>query len=460
MTSSVFTCVPRVSHFCESSLLRGSFRWRHVQRYLNHRLISTEKLAEKQVHRVNLNVGTIGHVDHGKTTLTAAITRVLADSGCSRYVPFDQIDRAKEEIRRGITINVAHVSYQSADRHYSHTDCPGHVDYVKQMICGTSQMDGAVLVVAANDGPMPQTREHMLLARQIGVKNVVVFINKADAVDKDVLELVEMEMRELLDHFGFDGSATPFVIGSALQALKGIDSELAAPSIHRLIKVMDECFAVPTRDLDAPFMVPIELVFTAKNRGTVVIGTLKQGALQRRSPAVILGYDASTPTTVTDIEVFKRSVERAEAGDHAGFLLRGIKASSLRRGMALAKPNAFKPTNQISVRLYLLSSGEGGRRHPITSRYISVVHCDTWSLIGRLVLPPQRDMLMPGEECSLNILLPFAMVLSMGQTVTVREGDTTVATGMVTHLRDSIPDPGYDLENSLGDENLPFSNLE
>ncbi|XP_043233032.1 elongation factor Tu, mitochondrial-like [Amphibalanus amphitrite] len=404
----------------------------------------------------HVNVGTIGHVDHGKTTLTAAITRVLGAHQQSEYVPFDQIDRAPEERRRGVTINAAHVQYSSGRRHYAHTDCPGHADYVKNMICGTSQMDGAILVVAANDGQMPQTREHLLLARQIGVDKIVVFVNKADLVDEEVLELVELEMRELLDNFGFDGSTTPFVIGSALQALNGGDGELGEPSIWRLVEALDEHVPIPERDRAAPFLMPVESGFTVPGRGTVVVGTLKQGVLKRRVDAELVGFDTRIKTVATDIQVFKKSVPQIEAGEHAGVLLRGVPVSAVKRGMSLTPPGAFDTSNVLWARLYLLERSEGGRSKPITSSYVQQLFCETWTVGCRVMLPPGTEMMLPGDAGRVSLLLPRQMLARRGHHFTLRENGVTVATGVITGVRPPVRVLGVDKLIEVTPEQIDF----
>ncbi|KAG0698653.1 Elongation factor Tu, mitochondrial [Chionoecetes opilio] len=401
------------------------------------------------------NVGTIGHVDHGKTTLTAAITKLLQKSGQSTYVSYDQIDRAPEEKLRGITINTAHVSYSSPLRHYAHTDCPGHADYVKNMISGASQMDGAILVVAANDGQMPQTCEHLLLARQAGVERVVVFVNKADLVDQDFLELVEIEVRELLDHFGFDGSGAPFVCGSALLALQGDPGPFGEQSIHQLLQAMDTYFATPSRDLESPFLLPIDNYFSVPGRGSVVTGTLKQGVLQRNAEAELLGFDRRVKTSASDVQVFKKKVECANAGENVGVLLRGVRLGVMARGMSLCARGSKKYVNRFESTVYFLSAGEGGRKRPVTSTYIQQMFSHTWNLTCRLDLPAGVDMIMPVLEDHLTfgtgstrseVTLLQRMVMTSGQSFTIRENNVTVATGMVTKLLPSVEIPAKRLD--------------
>ncbi|XP_037781135.1 elongation factor Tu-like [Penaeus monodon] len=407
------------------------------QRNLLYRWLSTTIPEESK----NINVGTIGHVDHGKTTLTAAITKVLHKQGLAEFTSYNQIDRAPEEKARGITINTAHVSYSSMTRHYAHTDCPGHADYVKNMISGTSQMDGAILVVAANDGQMPQTREHLLLAKQVGVERIIVYVNKADLVDEDVLELVELEVRELLDDYGFDGANSPFIIGSALLALRGEDNELGEQSIHRLIRALDEYIPSPTRDLTSPFMLPIDNFFSVPGRGSVVIGTLKQGIMKKGAEAELLGFDRQIKTTVSNIQVFKKSVSQALAGENLGALLRGVRLEALHRGMTLCSAGSQAANNRFEATIYLLSRSEGGRSRPLTSKYIQQLFSRTWNITCRVDLPDGVEMVMPGDHTKVEVTLQERMVMTGGQSFTIRENNATVATGMVTKVLRSVEIP-------------------
>ncbi|XP_047481296.1 elongation factor Tu-like [Penaeus chinensis] len=407
------------------------------KRSLLYRWLSTNIPEESQ----NINVGTIGHVDHGKTTLTAAITKVLHKQGLAEFTSYNQIDRAPEEKARGITINTAHISYSSITRHYAHTDCPGHADYVKNMISGTSQMDGAILVVAANDGQMPQTREHLLLAKQVGVERIIVYVNKADLVDEDVLELVELEVRELLDDYGFDGANSPFIFGSALLALRGEDNELGEQSIHRLIKALDEYIPTPTRDLTSPFMLPIDNFFSVPGRGSVVIGTLKQGIIKKGDEAELLGFDRQIKTTVSNIQVFKKSVSQALAGENIGALLRGVRLEALHRGMTLCFAGSQAAYNRFEATIYLLSRSEGGRSRPLTSRYIQQLFSRTWNVTCRVDLPDGVEMVMPGDHTKVEVTLQERMVMTGGQSFTIRENNATVATGIVTKVLRSVEIP-------------------
>ncbi|XP_025227259.1 elongation factor Tu, mitochondrial isoform X2 [Theropithecus gelada] len=353
----------------------------------------------------HVNVGTIGHVDHGKTTLTAAITKILAEGGGAKFKKYEEIDNAPEERARGITINAAHVEYSTAARHYAHTDCPGHADYVKNMITGTAPLDGCILVVAANDGPMPQTREHLLLARQIGVEHVVVYVNKADAVqDSEMVELVELEIRELLTEFGYKGEETPVIVGSALCALEGRDPELGLKSVQKLLDAVDTYIPVPTRDLEKPFLLPVEAVFSVPGRGTVVTG----------------------------IEMFHKNLERAEAGDNLGALVRGLKREDLRRGLVMVKPGSIKPHQKVEAQVYILSKEEGGRHKPFVSHFMPIMFSLTWDMACRVILPPEKELAMPGEDLKFNLILRQPMILEKGQRFTLRDGNRTIGTGLVT----------------------------
>jgi elongation factor Tu len=385
--------------------------------------------------------GTIGHVDHGKTTLTAAITKVLAKDGLASFISYDQIDKAPEEKARGITINAAHIGYATDKRTYAHTDCPGHADYVKNMISGASQMDGSILVVAATDGCMPQTREHLLLAKQVGIDKIVVYINKADQVDAEVLELVEIEIRELLCDFGFDGENSPIIIGSALEALEGKSTENGEPSIRRLLDAIDSYIPTPVRDLTSPFLLPIDNAFTVPGRGTVVVGTLKRGTIKRNAEAELIGFDEQIKTTVSDIQVFKKNVSQALAGENIGVLLRGVKISTVQRGMLLCAYGTEKMSNHFDGSMYLLSRSEGGRSRPMTSKYIQQLFSRTWNVPARIDFP-NNSMLIPGDHAtSVRITLLWKMVMSDSQPFTIRENGLTVATGVITKRHDPVDLP-------------------
>lgn len=388
----------------------------------------------------NCNVGTIGHVDHGKTTLTAAITKYASKKGKSQYISYDKIDQAPQEKSRGITINIAHVGYRTNKRRYSHTDCPGHADFIKNMISGTTQMDGAILVVAATDGQMPQTKEHVQLAQHIGIKKIVVFVNKADLVDNEVLELVELEIRDLLNLYGLDGDKTPFVIGSALLALEEDQSEIGEPAIQKLLDTLDEYFEVPVRDATSPFYMPIDNVLPVAGRGTVIVGTLKQGTIAKKSTGSIMGFNEEKKTAVSDIQMFHKSVDKAVAGDNCGVLVRGVKTNDVRKGMIFCADKAFKMANHCEAELYLLSEQEGGRPKPIVSKYCQVAYCETWFSLIRVDLPENVDMLMPGEHATVKVTFLFKMPFLKGQRFTIRENTKqTVATGVITRVIAATP---------------------
>lgn len=389
-------------------------------------------------NRNHCNVGTIGHVDHGKTTLTAAITKLMSKENDTKYKAYDEIDRAPEEKARGITINAAHVEYKTKNRHYAHTDCPGHADYIKNMISGTSQMDGAILVVAATDGQMPQTREHLIVAKQIGIDKVVVYINKADKVDKDVIELVEMEMREMLTDFGFDGNASPVISGSALLALRGDTSEIGEPSIRKLLDAVDSYIPTPVRDITSPFMLPVDNSFTVSGRGTVVVGTLKRGIISKNDVAELMGLGGYIKTAVSDIECFKKSVSSAKAGENIGVLLRGVKNTKVESGMILCAAGSLKLSNHFEARVYFLSRSEGGRSRPITSKYIQQLFSHTWNVACRVDLAEGMSLIMPGEHTTVTITLLKSMVMTVGQNFTIRENNITVVTGVIIKVRDKL----------------------
>ncbi|XP_006009637.1 elongation factor Tu, mitochondrial isoform X1 [Latimeria chalumnae] len=383
----------------------------------------------------HVNIGTIGHVDHGKTTLTAAITKVLADAGGTRYKKYEDIDNAPEEKARGITINASHVEYATANRHYAHTDCPGHADYVKNMITGTAQLDGCVLVVAATDGQMPQTREHLLLAKQIGVEHIVVFINKADAVDdKEMLDLVELEIRELLTEFGYNGENAPVIIGSALCALENRNPEIGLQSILKLLEVVDTHIPLPSRDLDKPFLLPIESIYSIPGRGTVVTGTMERGMVKKGDECEFVGHSKNSRSVVTGIEMFHQNLDRAEAGDNLGALVRGLKREDVRRGMVMCKPSSIKPHQKVEAQVYVLSKEEGGRHKPFVSNFMPVMFSLTWDMACRITLPSNKEMVMPGEDTSLILTLRQPMVLEKGQRFTLRDGNKTIGTGLVTNI--------------------------
>ena len=384
----------------------------------------------------HLNIGTIGHVDHGKTTLTAAITKVLADAGLSEVRSFDSIDNAPEEKERGITINTSHVEYQTATRHYAHVDCPGHADYVKNMITGAAQMDGAILVVAATDGPMPQTREHILLGRQVGIPRIVVFMNKVDMVDDpELLELVELEMRELLSSYQYDGDNTPIVQGSALGALNGekkwVDTVLA------LMDAVDNYIELPTRDIDKPFLMPIEDVFTITGRGTVATGRIETGVAKTGEAVEIIGMGAEKLTsTITGVEMFRKILDRGEAGDNVGLLLRGIDKKDIKRGMVICKPGSVTPHAKFKAEVYILSKEEGGRHTPFHNNYRPQFYVRTTDVTGTSHLQPGVDMVMPGDNVTIEVELLQPIALNVGLRFAIREGGRTVGAGQVTEILD------------------------
>ena len=382
--------------------------------------------------KAHVNIGTIGHVDHGKTTLTAAITKVLADEGKADFVDYANIDKAPEERERGITINTAHVEYQTDARHYAHVDCPGHADYVKNMITGAAQMDGAILVVSAADGPMPQTREHILLARQVGVPRIVVFMNKCDQVDDpELLDLVEMEIRELLGEYGFD-SECPIIRGSALKALEGDPANVQA--IKDLMAAVDDYIPTPDRDTDKPFLMSIEDVFTISGRGTVVTGRVERGRLNLNDEVEIVGLKDTRKTVVTGIEMFRKSLDYAEAGDNAGVLLRGINREDVERGQVLAKPGSVHPHKKFKASVYVLSKEEGGRHTPFFSNYRPQFYFRTTDVTGVIELPQGVEMVMPGDNVEMTVELISNVALENGTKFSIREGGRTVGAGTVTEI--------------------------
>ena len=381
----------------------------------------------------HVNIGTIGHVDHGKTTLTAAITKVLAGKNGNEAVDFANIDKAPEERERGITINTAHVEYSTDKRHYAHVDCPGHADYVKNMITGAAQMDGAILVIAATDGPMAQTREHILLARQVGVPKMVVFMNKCDMVDDpELLDLVEMEIRDLLNEYDYDGDNTPIIRGSALKALEG--DEKWVPAINELMDAVDEWIPTPERDTDKPFLMSIEDVFTITGRGTVVTGRVECGTLKLNEEVEIVGIKETQKTVVTGIEMFRKQLDFAEAGDNAGVLLRGISREQVQRGQVLAKPGTVTPHSKFEAQVYVLSKEEGGRHTPFFNNYRPQFYFRTTDITGVITLPEGTEMVMPGDNVTMSVELIHSIALEEGTKFSIREGGHTVGAGSVTKI--------------------------
>ncbi|CAH2230261.1 jg20010 [Pararge aegeria aegeria] len=407
---------------------------------IESRYFSTKKKIDI-VEKKHCNIGTIGHVDHGKTTLTSAITKVLSQHGSAKYVSYDDIDKAPEEKARGITINAAHVGYSTKARHYAHTDCPGHADYIRNMISGASQMDAAILVVAANDGPMPQTREHLLLAKQVGIQYLIVYINKVDLVDADVIELVEIEMREMLSDFGYDGNKVPVIMGSALKALNDDKSEIGAPSILKLLDTIDNYIPPIIRDLEAPFLMPIDNAFTVPGRGTVIIGTIKRGVMRKNDEAELMGFGQNIKTTLSDIQIFRSSVPEAIAGDNVGVLLRGMKLRVVETGMLLCAAKSETLSNHFQAKVYFLSRSEGGRKKPIFSKYSQQMFSGTWNIACRIDLEPTVDMMMPGDHGVVYLTLLESMVMTQGQPFTIRENNVTVGTGIITATLKSVNVP-------------------
>ena len=384
----------------------------------------------------HLNIGTIGHVDHGKTTLTAAITKVLADAGFSEARSFDQIDNAPEEKERGITINTSHVEYQTVNRHYAHVDCPGHADYVKNMVTGAAQMDGAILVVAATDGPMPQTREHILLGRQVGVPRIVVFLNKVDMVDdEELLELVEMEVRELLSFYDYDGDNTPVVLGSALGALNG--EQKWTDTVMKLMDEVDAWIELPKRDVDKDALMPVEDVFSITGRGTVATGRIETGVFNTGNEVDIIGMGAEKlKSTVTGVEMFRKILDRGEAGDNVGILLRGIEKTDIKRGLVICKPGSVKPHAKFKAEVYILKKEEGGRHTPFHNNYRPQFYVRTTDVTGNIVLPTGVEMVMPGDNLTITVDLIQPIALSVGLRFAIREGGRTVGAGQVTEILD------------------------
>jgi elongation factor Tu len=383
----------------------------------------------------HINVGTIGHVDHGKTTLTAALTKIQAEQVGGEVRAFDQIDNAPEERQRGITIATAHVEYESNERHYAHVDCPGHADYVKNMITGAAQMDGAVLVVSAADGPMPQTREHILLGRQVGVPAIVVYLNKVDMVDDpELLELVEMEVRELMSSYEYDGDEAPVVTGSALKALEGDQSEMGVPSIYKLMEAMDAHIPVPDRPLDQSFLMPIEDVFSISGRGTVVTGRVERGTIKPSTEVEIVGLGETRKTTVTGVEMFRKLLDQGEAGDNVGLLLRGVKRDEVERGQVVCKPKSITPHTRFEGEVYVLSKDEGGRHTPFFQGYRPQFYFRTTDVTGTVELPEGTEMVMPGDNVKIMVTLIAPIAMEEGLRFAIREGGRTVGAGVVSKI--------------------------
>ena len=391
--------------------------------------------AKFERNKPHCNIGTIGHVDHGKTTLTAAITKVLAETGGATFTDYANIDKAPEERERGITISTAHVEYETANRHYAHVDCPGHADYVKNMITGAAQMDGAILVVNAADGPMPQTREHILLARQVGVPQLVVYMNKVDQVDDaEILELVELEIRELLSSYGFDGDAIPVIPGSALAALEGRDDNIGKESIYALMKAVDEFIPQPPRPTDKPFLMPVEDVFSISGRGTVVTGRIETGIVKVGDEVEVIGLKDTQKTVVTGVEMFRKLLDQGEAGDNVGALVRGLKREDVERGQVLAKPGSVTPHTEFNAEVYVLSKDEGGRHTPFFANYRPQFYFRTTDVTGEVILPEGTEMVMPGDNVKLTVSLIAPIALEERQRFAIREGGRTVGSGVVSKI--------------------------
>ena len=391
--------------------------------------------AKFERNKPHVNIGTIGHVDHGKTSLTAAITKVLAETGGATYTDYANIDKAPEERERGITISTAHVEYETAARHYAHVDCPGHADYVKNMITGAAQMDGGILVVSATDGPMPQTREHILLARQVGVPQLVVFMNKVDLVDDaEILELVELEIRELLSSYDFPGDDIPVIKGSAVKALDGSDAKLGHDAVLELMRNVDEYIPQPDRPLDKPFLMPIEDVFSISGRGTVVTGRVETGVVKVGEEVEIVGLTDTKKTVVTGVEMFRKLLDSGQAGDNIGALLRGVGREEVERGQVLCKPGSIKPHTDFQAEVYVLSKDEGGRHTPFFANYRPQFYFRTTDVTGTVELPEGTEMVMPGDEVSLGVKLIAPIAMDVGQRFTIREGGRTVGAGVVSGI--------------------------
>jgi elongation factor Tu len=394
--------------------------------------MSKEKFVRNKPH---CNIGTIGHVDHGKTTLTAAITNVLAETGGAKAVAYDQIDKAPEEKERGITISTAHVEYETEKRHYAHVDCPGHADYVKNMITGAAQMDGAILVVNAADGPMPQTREHILLGRQVGIPSIVVYLNKVDQVDdKDMIELVEEEIRELLTSYKYPGETTPIIKGSALAAVEGRDEEIGKNSILELMKAVDEFIPQPTRDIDKPFLMPVEDVFSISGRGTVATGRIESGVIKTGEEIEIVGISETKKSVCTGVEMFRKLLDSGEAGDNVGILLRGVERDDIQRGQVLCKAGSITPHTKFEAQAYVLKKDEGGRHTPFFTKYRPQFYFRTTDVTGEVTLPAGTEMVMPGDDAKFTVTLITPIAMNEKLNFAIREGGRTVGAGVVTKI--------------------------
>jgi len=431
MSRGAFTAASRLA-LGASKEMKSAPRTSQLFISFTNRAFATDTYNREKPH---VNIGTIGHVDHGKTTLTQAITKVLSEKGWSKSMSYEDIDRAPEEKARKITINTSHIEYETSTRHYGHIDCPGHADYVKNMITGAAQMDGGILVVAATDGPMPQTREHILLAKQVGIPKLVVFLNKCDMVDdEELLELVEMEIRELLDFYDFDGDETPIIRGSALAAAEGTNEELGTNAVLELMQAVDDNIPEPTRDLDKPFLMPIEDVFSIAGRGTVATGRVSQGKIVVGDDLEIIGLDMDTKTTCTGVEMFKKLLDYGMAGDNIGALLRGVKREDIRRGQVLCKPGSVQTGKLFEAEVYALSKEEGGRHTPFFTNYRPQFFFRTADVTGNLRLREGTEMVMPGDNATLDVELITPIAVEPGLRFNIREGGRTVGTGIVTKV--------------------------
>jgi len=439
---------PRVLRLSNASQRAAAFNGLVAHQHQPLRGLAISSVRMKEIFKrdkPHMNIGTIGHVDHGKTTLTAAITKVLAEKKLATYKDYASIDNAPEERNRGITINVAHLEYQTENRHYAHTDCPGHADFIKNMITGASQMDGCILVVGATDGCMPQTKEHILLVKQLGVKHLVVYINKVDAADAEMVELVEMEVRELLTEMGFDGDNIPVVKGSALAAVEDKTPELGRDTIVELMETVDATFPDPERALDKPFLLPIEHVHSIPGRGTVVTGRVTQGVVKTGQEVDVLGYNKKFKAKVAGIEMFHKTLEEGTAGDQMGVLLKGLKRDDVRRGMVAAKVNSLNQHDQVRAQFYIMTKDEGGSELPVMTGKQMLVYSATWDVSAFFELDGGKNMVMPGEDCSAILRLVKPMVISEGQNITIRAGEHTIGSGKIAKI-----------ESNLNEEDVAF----
>ncbi|CAF0966365.1 unnamed protein product [Adineta steineri] len=427
---------PTYRHLMQQPTTDMSLINAYVRRCLAQVVVEKKTFKRDKPH---INIGTIGHVDHGKTTLTAAITRILSEKKLAKVKKYEDIDNAPEEKKRGITINAAHIEYSTANRHYGHVDCPGHADYIKNMITGSSQMDGAILVVAATDGVMPQTREHLLLAKQIGIEKIVVFMNKADAADKEMLELVELELRELLTQIGFDGENTPIIPGSALYALEDREPKLGKEMVLKLLEAVDTYIPVPPRAADQPFLLPVEHVYTIPNKGTIVTGRVERGSAKKGDAIEVVGHNKLGKGIIGGLEMFHQTIDQAQPGDQLGILLKNVRKEDIRRGVFVGKPGTLKMHNKFDCQTYFLSKEEGGREEPIPKEFVLTMYCRTYDIGVKGVVPEGREMIMPGEDATMTLYTSKRMVVEKGARFTLRDADNkTVGTGVVTNLH---PDP-------------------